>query len=185
MRGGGSIHQGGGFGRRPGVIGLRGGVRGGFGHRPYFRSRFGFYGYPIYPSFYGGLGYYDPYWSAPYPDTSAGYAADYSYPSDAAPPVIVNQEFQQPPAPEPTLREYSFSPSGPPASVERKYGETLYLIAFSDGVIRAVLAYWVEGASLHYVTMDHEQTKVPLSTIDRALSERLNTERNVTFQLPR
>lgn len=177
------MHQGGGIGHGPGVIGLRGG----FGRRPYFRSRFGFYGYPFYPSFYGGLGYYDPYWSAPYPDTSAGYAPDYSYPSDAAPPVIVNPDFQQPPAPEPMLKEYRFTPA-PPAPAphaDRKYGETLYLIASSDGVIRAVLAYWVEGAVLHYVTMDHEQKKVQLSTIDRALSERLNAERNVTFQLPR
>jgi hypothetical protein len=33
--------------------------------------------------------------------------------------------------------------------------------------------------------MDHEQKQATLASVDRALSERLNGERNVTFQLPR
>ena len=48
-----------------------------------------------------------------------------------------------------------------------------------------MLAYWVDGASLHYVTMEHAQKQAALASVDRALSERLNGERNVTFQLPR
>ena len=54
----------------------------------------------------------------------------------------------------------------------------------NDGTIRAVLAYWVDGATVHYVTMDHEQKQTPLSSLDHGLSERLNRERNVTFRLP-
>ncbi len=53
-----------------------------------------------------------------------------------------------------------------------------------DGTIRAVLAYWVDGTTVHYVTMDHEQKQTPLSSLDHSLSERLNRERNVTFRLP-
>jgi hypothetical protein len=53
-----------------------------------------------------------------------------------------------------------------------------------DGTIRAVLSYSADGASLHYVTLDHEQKQVPLSSLDRALSERLNRERHVAFRLP-
>jgi hypothetical protein len=48
-----------------------------------------------------------------------------------------------------------------------------------------VVAYWVDGATLHYVSMDHEQKQAPLSSVDRDLSERFNRERNVTFRLPR
>jgi len=48
-----------------------------------------------------------------------------------------------------------------------------------------VIAYWAEGASLHYVTMDHEQKQTTAASVDRDLSARLNRERNVAFALPR
>jgi hypothetical protein len=100
--------------------------------------------------------------------------------------VIVNQDFPPAPPPAPMMHEYApLAPPAPPANTQRKYDEPLYLIAFNDGVIRAVLAYWVDGASVHYVTMEHTQKQVTLASIDRGLSERLNGERNVTFQLPR
>ena len=66
----------------------------------------------------------------------------------------------------------------------QKYQDPLFLLAMNDGTIRAVLAYWVDGATVHYVTMDHEQKQTPLSSLDHSLSERLNRERNVTFRLP-
>jgi hypothetical protein len=180
----GGVHAGGGHGASFGHGGNSGAFRGGFAHRPSFRSGFGFQRFPrIYPAFYGGFGYYDPYWNSPYSYQDSGYSSDYGYPAAQAPPVIVNQEFQIEAPPQPLVREYA--PSAPPAPVQRQYEEPLYLIAFNDGVIRAVLAYWVEGGSLHYVTMDHAQKQVALASIDRALSERLNGERNVTFQLPR
>jgi hypothetical protein len=84
----------------------------------------------------------------------------------------------EPPPPAPILREY------PPVAQEQKYETPLFLIAFKDTTIRAVLAYWVDGATLHYVTMEHEQKQAPLASVDRDLSERFNRERNVTFRLP-
>jgi hypothetical protein len=72
-----------------------------------------------------------------------------------------------------------------PAPQSRQYEEPLYLLAFNDGTIRAVLAYWAQGTTVHYVSMDHEQKQTPLGSVDRGLSERLNRERGVTFQLPR
>jgi hypothetical protein len=164
---------------------------GGFGHRPGFRSGFGFQRFPrIYPLFYGGLGYYgyyDPFWySSPGDYPYSGYNSDYNYPAAQAQPVIINQDFQTEPALPPVVREYTApGPPAPTAAVQRKYDTPLYLIAFNDGVIRAVLAYWAEGSSLHYVTMEHAQKQVALASINRGLSERLNDERNVTFQLPR
>ena len=185
--GGGGAHARGSSGLRGG--GLRGG---GFAHRTGFRTGFGFQRFPrVYPYFsspyfYGGYGYYDPYWySSPdaYPDS--GYGSDYGYSAPQAPPVIVNQEFQPQSAPPPMVQEYSAPGPPAPAAVQRKYDTPLYLLAFHDGEIRAVLAYWVDGASLHYVTMEHAQKQAALASVDRALSERLNGERNVTFQLPR
>ena len=63
-------------------------------------------------------------------------------------------------------------------------GPSEYLIAFNDHNIRLVVAYWTENANLRYVTTDHEIKTVPLSSVDRDLSMRLNHERRVTFNLP-
>jgi hypothetical protein len=46
------------------------------------------------------------------------------------------------------------------------------------------MAYWVQGGTLHYVTLDHEQKLAPVSTVDRELSGQLNRERRVAFSLP-
>ena len=72
------------------------------------------------------------------------------------PPVIV----QPPPAPAVWERRTPQRPG-------QKYEDTLFLLAMKDGTIRAVLAYWVEGATVHYVTMDHEQKQTPLASLDR------------------
>ena len=98
----------------------------------------------------------------------------YGYAAEPAP-----QYAPPPEPPAPVVREY------PPPSQEQKYETPLFLIAFKDGTIRAVVAYWVDGATLHYVSMEHEQKQAPLSSVDRDLSERFNRERNVTFRLPR
>ena len=98
----------------------------------------------------------------------------YGYPPATAPEFAPVPE---PPAP--VVREYA------PAAPAEKYETPLFLLAFKDSTIRAVLAYWVDGATVHYVSMDHEQKQTPIASIDRDLSERLNRERNVTFRLPR
>jgi hypothetical protein len=174
-------------GARSGGIHSGGFRNGGFSHRTGFRTGFGFQRFPrVYPYFYGGYGYYDPYWySSPDAYSDPGYGSDYGYSAPQAPPVMVNQDFQPQPAPPPMVREYTAPGPPAPAAVQRKYDTPLYLLAFYDGEIRAVLAYWVDGAALHYVTMEHAQKQTTLASVDRALSERLNGERNVTFQLPR
>jgi len=194
MRGGGGGFRGGGGGFRGGGFaggGFRGGgFRGGFNRGFGFRGRFGispFYG------FYGGYGYADPFFYDSYPN-SYPYPYDYSYSGygSSSPSVMIisNSPYGYPAAPAP---EYAPPPEPPapvvraypPAAQEQKYETPLFLIAFKDGAIRAVVAYWVDGATLHYVSMDHEQKQAPLSSVDRDLSERFNRERNVTFRLPR
>jgi hypothetical protein len=187
QRGGG--HGGGGMrggGMRGG--GSFGGVRGGgFNHSRSFGGQFGFRRFPrtaIYPFFYGGFGYSDPYFSNPYPNYASYPSAGYSNPA----PVIISQNYYYGYAPAesspaPRVEEYRPEPAAP--SEPRKEEASLYLIAFKDHNIRAVLAYWADGATLHYVTMDHEQKQTTVSSVDRELSERLNRERNVRFGLPR
>jgi hypothetical protein len=177
MRGAGGFRGGSGF---------RGGVvrNGAFRRNFVFRGVRGYYGYGwpyYYTGFYGG--YCDPYYSDcgyvdPYYNGSASYGyADSAYaPPAPDPPVIVEQT---PPAL--TVHEYIAPAQAPEA---QQYGEPLYLLAMRDGSIRAVLSYSADGTSLHYVTLDHEQKQVPLSSLDRVLSERLNRERHVPFKLP-
>ena len=120
---------------------------------------------------------YDPYYNG-YPSYDYG-DVGYAYaPPAPQPPVIVQQQ-----APEPALREYPGPATRSQAPQAQKYEEPLYLLAMRDGTIRAVLAYWADGPSVHYVTMDHEQKQTPLTSIDRGLSERLEsrTQRDVPF----
>jgi hypothetical protein len=60
----------------------------------------------------------------------------------------------------------------------------IYLIAFNDHTIVAAIQYWTDGAMLHYVTRDGVHTQRRLDEVDRGLSDRLNRERNLKFQLP-
>ena len=208
--GGGGGHAGGGGMRGGGSVGARGfsgggarsvgGIRAG-SYRGGFRGNYGgyrnrFYGGLYYPGLYG---YYDPFlwdygdygYGSGYGDDS-GYGYGYAdsgaggYPSYSSPsPQVLIISNQTPPQP--------VTVQGPPAPAAwnagpsaqaQKYQDPLYLLAMNDGTIRAVLAYWVDGATVHYVTMDHEQKQTPLSSLDHSLSERLNRERNVTFRLP-
>ena len=160
----------------------------------------------LYPVFYGGYGYgYAP--GSGY-DPSLGYGqAEGDQPpivnSGSAPPVIINQNFA-PPQGNPQVREYgpggtnadqqsslkmyqaptpgqSIAQSGSPTNPDQA---TIYLLAFRDHTIVQALGYWMEGSTLHYVTVDHDLNQVSLDLIDRDLSQRLNGERGVEFRLP-
>lgn len=192
--GGGGFHGSAGGGFHGGAGGFRGtvGFRGNVGFRNNFAFRgnrfFGFSPF-FYSGFYGGYPFWDPFFDYSDYGYGYGYPPDYGYASyggdygSGAPSVIINQGYAPPPPAAPVIREYT-APAPPPSQAQSNE-PPLYLLAFQDGVIRAVLAYWVDGATLHYVSMEHEQKQVPLSSVDRMLSERLNRERNVTFQLPR
>jgi hypothetical protein len=184
FRGGGGVsrgfHTGGGFT----------GFRGSFNQQRFFRGNFGFHRFPrtfIYPAFYGGFGYSDPYFYNSYPNYAPYPSGGYSYESNPAPVIISQNYYSGYPAetePTPRVEEYRAPPQSA-TTEERGDASSLYLIAFKDRTIRAVLAYWADGATLHYVTMDHEQKQTTVASVDRELSERLNRERNVAFRLPR
>jgi hypothetical protein len=131
------------------------------------------------PGYYGydsGYGYAPPAYAPP----SYGYAA----------PPAVNDNYA-PEVERPAVREYVPPPSssnypgppqqGPPPATTSSY----YLIAFPNGSVSVVVAYWTKGDMLHYVTRDKVEHQLPISQIDRDLTEQLNHERNVEFRIPR
>ena len=198
----GAGHAGSGFRTGAAGSGFRagsGGFRGGGGGRGYYGgySRGGFERFR--PRYGFGLGFYNPWlWNYgypyyAYPDDYSSYQPPYpdQYPPQYdVPPVIINQDFQ-PDHVNPLVREYPVPPPQPsgnlnePGQNAAADREPLYLLATNDGVIRAVLAYWAEKDTVQYVTMDHERKSLPLASIDRQLSARLNRERGISFGLPR
>jgi len=192
------VHAGGGIGRGwsgswgHGWSGWNGGWYGrGWG----YRGGWGWGGLAYYP--YGG--FYGGYWPGYY-DYGGGYPAYDPYPLytgygySQSPNVTVVYPTQSMPAPttvyveraQPVIREYdeygqerTASPAAPSSTKP-----PIYLIAFKDHVIRAASAYWVDGSTLRYVTLEHDQRSAPLSSVDRAFSIQLNRERRVAFQLP-
>jgi hypothetical protein len=187
----GGIHGGGGAigGFRGGGIG---GLRGGFGYGGYGYGGFygGFYGYPYWPGWGFGYsywpGYYDygyypytydpnvyyPYSYDPSPNTTVIYPA----PAQAAPGAASTERAN------PVVRQYD--EYGQEIKSSTSGGAAIYLLAFSDHSIRAAAAYWVDGKTLHYVTLQKELREAPLDTVDRDFSQQLNRERHVPFSLP-
>ncbi len=76
------------------------------------------------------------------------------------------------------------APAPVPPLVIVRPRQTAYLIAFKDSLIGLADAYWVSGNTFNYVTPDHQMKTAPLASVDRTISERLNSEQNVSFSLP-
>lgn len=189
---GGNTFRGGFGGYNLGFRGYRG--YGGYG---YFGLGAAYYYSPwLYNSFAYWPGYYDyPYDYGYYPapiSYSSGYAA--SYPSYQSSPNVVVVYPQQQQTATPVLHEYDeFGQEVrrvPPARSRNEASDSesdaapLYLIAFQNHEIRAAIAYWVDGDTLHYVLQDHSQKQTPVKELDRQLTLRLNRERRVAFSLP-
>ena len=191
----------GGYGGYSGFRGGYGGYsgfRGGYGGYGGFRGRgFGFYGGFGWPYWYPGFGFgYSSYWPGYYDygyDYSPSYSS-YAYPAyqpSSNVTVVYPQTAQAAPSPiyvNPVLRQYDEYGQevrqSPAAATGNTNGSPLYLIAFRDQSIRAAVAYWVDGRTLHYVTQQHEERQAPVDSVDRDTSLRLNHERHVSFSLP-
>jgi hypothetical protein len=177
--------------------GYRGGYHGGYyGGRYYgYGYRYG-YGYPGWgfavgwPYYYGWGGYYPNYYSSSYyyPDSAYYPAYDaptvtYSAPAPVTHQVTVYDNNQSTQA-TPVYRERQDPPAGRDANGQLVgNGSNTYLIAFPDGSVQVAIACWTDNGVLHYVTMDKMQKTVPVSSIDQALTRRLNRERGVTINL--
>lgn len=181
----------GGFG---GFAGFRPGFNRGFVGNPFFpgnrfffgnRFRFGnrfFFGSPFFaPDFAFGLSYAPSFYG--YGPGFSDYAGYYppapAYAQAPSTTIVYPAQTQAAPA----------AVSAPPASDQPTNqssagGSPIYLIAFKDHVIRAAAAYWLDGGTLHYVTLQREEKQAPLDTVDRGFTLQLNRERRVPFQLP-
>ena len=116
----------------------------------------------------------------------------YADAAPAPPTVIINQNFQTDSV-RPQFRDYSnvqlpepgtvaTPPAAPGALADDQ--PTIFLIAMQDRTIRPVIAYWVQGDTLNYISQDGVMNHVSLALVDRDFSKQLNAERNVPFALP-
>ena len=132
---------------------------------------FGFYGsypYDYYP-YDGGYAYNDPYYQQS-PNVTVVYP-----PAQQQTPVYTDHA-------QSVMRQYDEYGQ----EINRSSGRAeppVYLIAFKDHAIHAATSYRVDGQTLHYVTLEHEERQAPLDTVDRDFSTQLNRERRVPFQL--
>ena len=144
-----------------------------------------------YPVFYGG-GYYD-YEPPPAPvgpEAAAAYQVQ-GYEQMTQPPVVIINQYFKPDTANPVLRDYSNVPlpeAAPRASETQESGnsepQVMFLIALKDHTIFPAIAYWVEGDTLHYITMQGSKNSASLDLVDREFSKQINKERQVEFGLP-
>lgn len=135
------------------------------------------YAYPVYV----GGGYTDGSYPAA-PNTQQPNVT-VVYPPQPA-PVIINQfgPGAMPPA------AFDREPAGPDqpatAQAEDQAQPDHYLIALNDHTIYSVVAYWVDGDTLHYFTAGNVHNQASLSLVDRDLTARLNKESGLEVKLP-
>jgi hypothetical protein len=99
-------------------------------------------------------------------------------------PIVVNNPNYVPDTAKPVMREY-FAESRPyePAP-SAKATSPVTLIAFKDGSMVQAVAYWYDGATLHYVKPNHQIASAALARLDKESSARFNRERGMVFRLP-
>ena len=150
-----------------------------------------------YPVFYGS-GYYDydapaaP--QAPYSQYNAQYSSGYDQMTQ--PPIVIINQYFKPDTANPVIRDYSNVPlpepgqfQTPPANtgdsaVNTSDQQVMFLIAMKDHTIFPAIAYWVEGDTLNYITVQGAKNSVSLDLVDRDFSKQINKERKVEFGLP-
>jgi hypothetical protein len=141
-----------------------------------------------YPVFYGG-NYYD--YDAP-SAPMAGYSQYQStgYDQMTQPPVVIINQYFRPDTANPVLRDYSNVPLPAPQQVPDDQAATtadqqvMFLVALKDHTIFPAIAYWVEGDTLNYITVQGAKNSVSLDLVDRDFSKQINKERKVEFGLP-
>ena len=161
------------------------------------RARYGFGYYPYFSSyitpFWGYPSYYSPYsYDSGYENMAAGpnITVLTTPPAESTPSTIIvnsppSREQARSEAEDPGLRRPEAEKDAAPRQPEPTAGRSqIYLIAARDGIVWAALAYWTDGATLHFVTIKGERKQMPLAQIDRDLSEQFNRERGVPFRLP-
>jgi len=167
-----------GFGRRPVIVPV-----------PFYVGGYTGFGYDGYGYGYQGsqpnVTVVPQTQEAPTPVVINQYFAPGATPADQ-PPAIRSYEAPssyRPPDPaenEPVVEEGAPRATRAPAEVVEPKA-TIYLLALKDLTIQAAYAYWLEGQTLHYVTVQGSHNRVTMDLVDRGMTERLNKERSVDF----
>ena len=146
-----------------------------------------------YPVFYGGS-YYD--YDAPSAPVAPYSQAAYQIPGYdqmTQPPVVIINQYFRPDTANPVIRDYSNVPLPEPApqaanpgdaAVNTSDQQVMFLIAMKDHTIFPAVAYWVEGDTLNYITVQGSKNSASLDLVDREFSKQINKERRVEFGLP-
>ena len=160
-------------------------------HRPHGNA-----GAVPFPVFYGA-GYYDyeappaPYsQDAAYQGPVPGYGNGYD--QTPQPPVVIINQYFKPDTANPVMHDYSNAPLPAPGVQQSNNDQTsaagdrqvMFLIALKDHTIFPAVAYWVEGETLNYITVQGARNSVSLDLVDRDFSKQINQERRVEFGLP-
>jgi len=117
------------------------------------------------------------------------------------PPVVIDQNFASPlndlqvanqnpagrefgqPGSQNSASSSASSAQGASNRVDNDGKPTIYLIAFKDHRIVQAFGYWLEGTMLHYVSVGYALNHASIGLIDPDLSQRLNGERGIDFNL--
>lgn len=123
------------------------------------------------PMYWGGYGAYPAVY--PYP----------AMPAPAATSVVVVEPAPAPlaPPPPPAPIRSSIQEVNPPASSEPP---AYFALALKDGTKLSAAAVWVQGRDLRYVDAEGANRRVPLASVDRAVTRELNQARNLNLRLP-
>jgi hypothetical protein len=140
-----------------------------------------------------GSRYVGPVYYVPNAYDASGYVAPPPDSVSVAQPMVVNNYFISPgssvpgaPIPEATSAELRPQDDVPPPQPGDPLVEptSYYLIAYKDHSMYSALAYWVEGDTLHYVTLQNTHNQASMNLIDLDQTYKLNSERSVPFSVP-
>ncbi len=137
---------------------------------PGMRGRHGF-------SDFGGFGFLGGYPLLPVIADGYGYGG--------APSIIMLQPIQMPVLPPrpPEIAHaavHEYHPAEPAAGGQ----QPVFTLAMNDGSRHTAILVWVQNGAIHYIDPTGKTEQAPLSSLDRATTERLNQEKNLELHLP-
>ena len=127
---------------------------------------------------FGDFGFFGGY--PPLPVITDGYG----YGNGGAPSIIMLQPIQMPvPAPRPPEIAHAAVHEYHPAETAAGQ-QPVFTLAMNDGSRHAAILVWVQNGAIYYIDPTGKTEHAPLSTLDRATTERLNQEKNLELHLP-
>jgi hypothetical protein len=112
-----------------------------------------------------------------------GYSADFfdSYRNQPNVVVPTTQRSLEPPAPlppppTPVISQYHWAESSAPP--------VPFSIVGNDGVEHQATSVWVQGASIHFTSLEGGAHQLPLSSVSRSLTQAANARKNLKLPLP-